>query len=99
VTGRGGEPLVIARRVLVSGLVQGVGFRFSAVRAADRLAVAGWARNLADGRVEVHAQGEAAAVEALVAWLREGPPGAEVTWLQEEPAAVHPGLHDFVVRR
>jgi len=86
------------RRILVGGRVQGVGFRFGAMRAADRLGVAGWARNLADGRVEVHAQGEPAAVEALVAWLRRGPAGAEVTSLHEEPAAAEPGLDEFVIR-
>jgi acylphosphatase len=98
-SGRGGEPPVAARRILVSGLVQGVGFRFSTVRAAERLGVGGWARNLADGRVEVHAQGEPAAVAALVDWLREGPPGAEVARLDEEPAAAEPGLEGFFVRR
>ena len=97
--GRGGEPVIVARRVLVSGLVQGVGFRFSSVRAAERLGVAGWARNLADGRVEVHAQGEPAAVAALVEWLHRGPPGAEVSGLHEEPAAVDPALGGFTVRR
>ena len=96
--GRGGEPPT-ARRVLVAGLVQGVGFRYSTVRAAERLGVAGWARNLADGRVEVHAQGEPAAVAALVEWLRLGPPGADVSGLHEEPADVEPGLEGFTVQR
>lgn len=97
--GRGGEPFVVARRVLVSGLVQGVGFRFSTVRAAERLGVAGWARNLADGRVEVHAQGVPAAVASLVEWLHRGPPGAAVSGLHEEPAPVEPELEGFAVRR
>jgi len=98
-TGRGGEPPAVARRILVSGLVQGVGYRFSTVRAAEQLGVAGWARNLADGRVEVHAQGAPAAVAALVDWLRQGPPAAEVSGLRAEPAAVDPGIKGFVVRR
>ena len=96
--GRGGEPPT-ARRVLVAGLVQGVGFRYSTVRAAERLGVAGWARNLPDGRVEVHAQGEPAAVAALVDWLRLGPPGADVSGVYEEPATAEPGLEGFIVRR
>jgi acylphosphatase len=98
VKGRGGE-VPIARRVLVSGLVQGVGFRYSTVRAAERLGVAGWVRNLADGRVEVHAQGEPVAVAALVDWLHRGPPGADVSGLQEEPTIVVPGLEGFIVQR
>jgi acylphosphatase len=99
VNGRGGELSVVARRVVVSGLVQGVGFRFSTQRAAQRLGVAGWARNLADGRVEVHAQGDRAAVAALVDWLWEGPPGAEVSGLHEEPAVAEAGRESFVIRR
>ncbi len=69
----------IARRILVTGRVQGVGFRESAVRAAERLGVTGWVRNLDDGRVEAHAEGDAAAVEALVDHCRVGPSAAVVT--------------------
>ncbi len=64
--------------IVVSGRVQGVGFRFFAVRQARRLGVGGSVRNLPDGRVEVAAEGDRAAIEALVASLRDGPPGAEV---------------------
>ncbi len=64
--------------ILVSGRVQGVGFRFFAARQARRLGVGGSVRNLPDGRVEVVAEGDRAALEALVAALREGPPGAAV---------------------
>ena len=66
------------RRCLVSGLVQGVFYRASAQRKAKELGVTGYARNLPDGRVEVLACGERAAVAALCEWLREGPPRAEV---------------------
>lgn len=98
-TGRGGEPPAVARRILVSGLVQGVGYRFSTVRAAEQLGVAGWARNLADGRVEVHAQGDPAALAALASWLRAGPLGAEVADVVEAPAEPEPGLEAFEIRR
>jgi len=67
------------RRCLVSGLVQGVFYRASAQRKAKELGVTGYARNLPDGRVEVMACGERAAVAALCEWLWEGPPRAEVT--------------------
>jgi acylphosphatase len=96
VTGRGEEPA--ARRFLVTGRVQGVGFRFWAQQVAKRLRVAGWARNLPDGRVEVHLQGGPGAMEGMVDWLRRGPAGAEVTSLEEVPAAAEPGLEAFVIR-
>jgi acylphosphatase len=71
--------------LVVSGRVQGVAFRAYTVDEADRLGVRGWVRNLPDGRVEVEAEGERKAVEALVQWCRRGPPaarvdGAEVVW-------------------
>src|SRR5512134_2615913 len=68
----------IRRRVLVSGRVQGVAFRASTRSQARAGAVAGWVRNLADGRVEAVFEGDAAAVAALVAWCREGPRFARV---------------------
>ena len=67
------------RRWLVSGRVQGVFFRASTRRTAEALGLTGAARNLADGRVEVVACGAEAALDALAAWLHEGPPTAEVT--------------------
>ena len=72
------SPPVAARRFLVRGRVQGVGFRWSAMAEGNRLGLAGWARNLADGRVEVHAQGDPEALAALADWLGVGPLGAEV---------------------
>ena len=88
-----------ARRIVVSGRVQGVGFRFSTRYTAERLGITGWVRNLPDGRVEVHLQGEARAMGEMVDWLRWGPAGAEVTSLEEAPATAEPGLEGFVVRR
>jgi len=87
-----------ARRFLVRGRVQGVGFRWSAVAEGNRLGLGGWARDRADGRVEVHAQGDPAAVGELAAWLRRGPLGAEVTSVDEVPAEPEPGLTAFEFR-
>jgi acylphosphatase len=87
-----------AIRVLVGGRVQGVGFRWAVMSEALRLEVAGWARNLEDGMVEVHAQGESGAVVALSAWLRSGPPGARVVEFVEKQAAPEEGLDGFVIR-
>ena len=69
---------VVRRRVVVTGRVQGVGFRFSTEGEADRLALAGWVRNAPDGSVELEAEGPPETVDELVAWLRTGPPGARV---------------------
>ncbi len=68
----------LRRRVVVEGRVQGVGYRYFARTAALRLGVAGWVRNRADGSVEALLSGPADAVEALIAALRRGPPGARV---------------------
>jgi acylphosphatase len=72
-------------RVVVSGRVQGVFFRASTRDAAVRWGVRGFVRNLPDGRVEAVLQGDRGAVEKVVAFMREGPPGAyveetEITW-------------------
>lgn len=69
----------MTRRFLVSGQVQGVGYRWFAYRAARALGLGGYVRNQGDGSVEVVAHGSASAVEALGAQLREGPRGASVT--------------------
>ena len=68
----------MAKRLIISGMVQGVGFRFSMVGEARRLGVRGWVRNRRDGTVEAVVDGDAAAVAAIIAWAQAGPPGARV---------------------
>jgi acylphosphatase len=85
-----------ARHVLVSGLVQGVGFRYSCRTEALRVGATGWVRNLPDGRVEAVVSGDAA--DALVAWLRVGPPGSRVDDIEVEDVAEPEGLEGFEVR-
>jgi acylphosphatase len=68
----------VARRFLISGRVQGVGFRYFAQAAASREGIHGWVRNLPDGRVEASAEGEADAVERFERAVRHGPPGARI---------------------
>ena len=75
-----------AKRFFVSGMVQGVGFRFFAERTAASLGVAGFVRNLLDGRVEVYAIGSAEQVEALKNALRRGPRMAAVDRVDEQDA-------------
>jgi acylphosphatase len=81
---------VIARRLVIRGRVQGVGYRDAMMRAADALAVAGWVRNHRDGHVEAHVQGESPAVEAVLTWCRKGPPAARVTAVDVTEAACEP---------
>jgi acylphosphatase len=77
---------VSAARFVVSGKVQGVFFRASARDRAQALGLRGFAKNLPDGRVEVLAAGDDAAIDELAAWLREGPPMARVDDLERMPA-------------
>jgi acylphosphatase len=70
---------MIRQRVIVHGRVQAVGFRFSARVEAQRLGVSGWIKNRSDGAVEAEIEGEPAAVDAMLSWLDEGPPGADVS--------------------
>jgi acylphosphatase len=68
----------VARRYLIGGRVQGVGFRFFTADAAAREGVSGWVRNLTDRRVEIAAEGDAAAVDRFERAIRQGPPHARV---------------------
>jgi acylphosphatase len=77
---------VRAKRLLIGGRVQNVGFREWMVRRAQALGVEGWVRNLRDGRVEALVFGETDAVEELLRECRRGPPMAEVTTIDEEMA-------------
>ena len=89
--------LVIARRAVVSGRVQGVWYRDSTRQEADRLGVTGWVRNLPDGRVELHAEGPVDAVEALLIWCEQGPPLAQVVTVDADDAAPE-GAMSFEIR-
>ena len=86
-----------AIRAVVTGTVQGVGFRDATRRRALELGVMGWVRNGGDGSVAVHAEGPSDAVDALVAFLREGPRGAVVTDVAFERAKVE-GHEQFAIR-
>jgi acylphosphatase len=89
---------VARAHVYVSGDVQGVFFRYEARERARAQGLAGWVRNLPDGRVEAVFEGPQETVEGMVDWCREGPRGARVTdveALTEDPE----GLEGFEVRR
>lgn len=91
-------------RLLVSGRVQGVGFREFTRRTASVLGVGGWVRNLSDGRVEVVADGEQPALDALVSAVRSGPAGAFVRDVHQDwqpiaaERAAKTGAKEFEIR-
>ena len=88
----------VARRYYVSGMVQGVGFRFFAQGAAERLGVNGFTRNLSDGRVEVYAIGSNKSVEALREELERGPRASHVSKVTEHEAEIDPRYaHSFSI--
>jgi acylphosphatase len=77
-----------ARRFLVSGRVQGVGYRAFAQHAARQIGVTGWARNLTDGGVEVHANGTESQLNDFEALLRRGPSWSDVRSVDVTEAAI-----------
>lgn len=86
-TGRVVPEKQVAKRYFISGMVQGVGYRFFAARSARRLGLAGYVQNLRDGRVEVYAIGPAPALASFRRELERGPGGAIVENVSEEEAA------------
>lgn len=82
---------------MVSGTVQGVGFRYWTARKADGLELVGYARNLFDGTVEVEAEGPAPAVDALMTFIRTGPPSATVTDVACRPVVPHGDGDGFAI--
>jgi len=86
---------VEARRLLVRGRVQGVGFRWFVEREAHILGIAGWVRNNADGSVEVLAQGTREQLSGLGSRLRQGPRAARVDDVEESDVRPSAGLTSF----
>lgn len=89
------------RRVhaIVSGRVQGVGYRASTAHEAQRLGLVGWVRNLPDGSVELEAEGPPDQVAALLGWCDRGPPAARVTQIAARDVAATGSDTAFAIRR
>ena len=88
----------IAKRFYISGMVQGVGYRFFARRLAATLHISGYVRNLLDGRVEVYAVGTAQQLQSVRKELKRGPSNASVDEVAEEGAEILPQyLQDFSI--
>lgn len=88
----------VARRVVVTGRVQGVFFRASTRDRARDAGVVGWVRNRSDGAVEAHLEGPADAVEQVQSWMRHGPSGASVDDVHTEDVDVA-GAGSFTIAR
>jgi acylphosphatase len=84
----------VAKRYYLSGMVQGVGYRYFAARAARQLGVAGFAKNLPDGRVEVYAIALPAVLTSFRSELKRGPQGAIVENVSEDEAEIDPQFAD-----
>jgi acylphosphatase len=89
---------MMCKKCLVSGRVQGVFYRATAARRAQELGLQGYARNLADGRVEIMACGEERAVQAFVSWLWIGSSACKVSAVEvsdaaPDPSAARSGFH------
>lgn len=86
-----------AFRLIVTGRVQGVGFRWSTRAEAERVGARGWVRNRRDGTVEIHVEGDPEAVDHVRRWAHAGPPGARVETVKEH-AARHEDATAFEIR-
>ncbi len=90
--------MIIQKRVFVSGIVQGVGFRVSTSREAQKYpGLHGWVKNLPDSRVEALFSGPAAHVDAMVEWCKRGPRHATVTGIEVLNESVDPSLPTFSI--
>ena len=88
---------MVAYKIIVKGRVQGVGYRWFAVRQAEQLQVQGSVKNLYNGQVQVIVQGDSTAVNEYIALLRQGPAYAHVTDLEVQDIDVDHNLNKFTV--
>jgi acylphosphatase len=88
---------MVARRWIVSGHVQGVGFRWFVVKCANEIGVRGWVRNEANGDVQAYAIGSEQDLDRLAAYLHQGPAHSTVRSVEQREAAVE-RVHSFEIR-
>jgi acylphosphatase len=94
-----GSAMIVRKRLRITGRVQGVAFRASTVATARALGLGGWVANRADGSVEAVAEGDDAAVAALIRWCHHGPPAARVDYVEVTDEPVHSALLEpFAIR-
>ena len=85
-------------RIHVTGVVQGVGFRYYVVRRARQYGLSGWVRNRPDGSVEIEAVGNVGPLNGFVEEVKTGPPGAHVTGVAVDRFKDDPGYQGFEIR-
>ncbi|NES72487.1 MAG: acylphosphatase [Okeania sp. SIO2D1] len=90
------NPPNLSTRVLISGKVQGVGYRYHTLHQARRLGINGWVKNLPSGRVEAIFEGKKAAVEQMLTWCHQGSPAAVVKEVAFEYQGIT-GIEDFTI--
>jgi acylphosphatase len=90
--------MLVARRLIVSGRVQRVGFRWFTLEAAEREGITGWVRNTGDRRVEILAEGESEAMERFERAVRQGPVSARVDDVEVEMVAATGRFAGFTAR-
>lgn len=88
----------VCKHILVSGIVQGVGFRYFALRHAHTLGLAGYARNMRDGRVEIVAEGDEETVASFINRMKEGPSSALVREVKVSDYTGPSGFRGFELR-
>lgn len=89
---------MVSLHLIITGRVQGVGFRAHAQREARRLQLVGWVRNLRDGSVELQASGSQPQLDALFAWCHRGPTAARVNSVKTCPPIIEDVPPNFTVR-
>ncbi len=90
---------MIRKYMLLSGRVQSVGFRYTAYKAANRLHLTGWVRNLPDRRVELEVQGDSGSVSRFLSRVEQMNPYIRITEVQEESRSVVEGEASFTALR
>jgi acylphosphatase len=90
---------MLRKRLLISGKVQGVGFRFHSFEKAVSLKLKGWVQNLPDGRVEMIIGGSEKAVEDMISWSKKGPPTADVKKVEVQVVTNNDELEEFFIKR
>ena len=90
---------MLARRLLIEGLVQGVGYRYAFAERATALGLSGWVRNRSNGAVEASVHGPADAVQAIIEWAHQGPRAARVGRVQvAQETEAAPALAQVAIR-
>jgi acylphosphatase len=91
--------MLVRKRLRITGRVQGVAFRASAVTTAQALGLAGWVANRADGSVETVAEGDEAGIAVFIRWCHQGPPAARVDHVEVTDEPIHSALPElFTIR-